>query len=166
MSKTLNLTGEYECKLDAKGRLRIPSALLGQLGEEVTLGFTVNRGFEKHLMLYPKNVWDKKTTEINQLNIYNKRQRQAIRYFYRGATAVKLDGSDRLLIPKSLAEYAGMEKEVVLFAYQEQIEIWSKQAYEAELDEEPEDFASISDELFGNPMSNLLHGGEGQPPQS
>ena len=100
----MNLTGEYECKLDAKGRLRIPTALLKQLGDEVSLGFTVNRGFEKHLMLYPKNVWDKKTTEINQLNIYNKKQRQAIRYFYRGATAVKLDASERILVPKSLAE--------------------------------------------------------------
>lgn len=158
----INLTGEYECKLDAKGRLRIPTALLKQLGEEIALGFTVNRGFEKHLMLYPKNVWDKKTTEINQLNIYNKKQRQAIRYFYRGATAVKLDASERILVPKSLADYAGMAKEVVLFAYQDQVEIWSKEAYEAELGQEPEDFASISDELFGNPLSVFGKGGESE----
>lgn len=141
------LTGEYECKTDAKGRIRVPSSLIKQLVGENS--FTVNRGFEKHLMLYPKDVWDKKTNEINQLNIYSTKERQAIRYFYRGATEISLDGADRILIPKSLLEYAGIQKEVVLFAYHEQIEIWSKEGYEQMLGEEPSDFATIADEIFG-----------------
>jgi MraZ protein len=142
-------TGEYECKLDAKGRLRLPSALIRQIGGAEKLSFTVNRGFEKHLMLYPRDVWEKKTKEINQLNLYNTRQRQAIRYFYRGATEVFLDSADRLLVPKSLAEYAGIDKELVLFAYHEQIEIWSKEKYEQMLAEEPDDFSQIADDIFG-----------------
>ena len=52
------LTGEFQCKVDAKGRLRIPSSLVRQLGSD-NLTFTINRGFEKHLILYPKMVWDK-----------------------------------------------------------------------------------------------------------
>lgn len=144
------LTGEYYCKVDAKGRLRLPSNLLRQIASAGILNFTINRGFEKHLMLYPKDVWDKKAAEINQLNIYNTRQRKAIRYFYRGATELAVDSSDRILIPKGLSEYAGIEKELVLFAYQEQIEVWSKSAYEAIIDDEPEDFASIADEIFGS----------------
>lgn len=144
------LTGEYECKLDAKGRVRLPSALIRQIGNSGNLGFTINRGFEKHLMLYPNDVWEKKTNEINQLNIYNTKKRQAIRYFYRGATGLVMDSADRILIPKSLAEYAGMEKELVLFAYHEQIEIWAKDRYELMLSEEPDDFASIADDIFGN----------------
>jgi len=143
-------TGEYECKVDAKGRMRLPSALIRQLGEGIEKQFVLNRGFEKHLMLYPKEVWDKKTKEINQLNIYNSRHRNAIRYFYRGATELSLDSADRVLIPKSLMEYGGIDKEVVLFAYAEQIELWSKEAYEAMLANEPEDFSSIADEIFGD----------------
>ncbi len=145
------LTGEYDCKVDAKGRVRLPSGLIRQIGSSINLGFTINRGFEQHLMLYPNDVWEKKTKEINQLNIYNTRNRQAIRYFYRGATSLTLDSADRILLPKSLTEYAGIDKEIVLFAYHEQIEIWAKDKYEQILSEEPDDFASIADEIFGNP---------------
>lgn len=142
-------TGEYDVKVDAKGRIRLPSALLKQIGEG-DLDFVVNRGFEKHLMLYPSDVWEKKTTEINQLNIYNTRQRQAIRYFYRGATKISTDATERILIPKSLVEYAGIGNDIVLFAYHEQIEIWSKEEYDRMLNSEPEDFSQIADDIFGS----------------
>ena len=148
------LTGEFECKIDAKGRVRLPRALIRQIGGSGTPAFTVNRGFEKHLILYPKDVWEKKTTEINQLNIYNVKHRQAIRYFYRGASEVTLDSVDRILLPKSLLEYADIEKEVVLFAYQEQIEIWSKSEYEQMLGEEPEDFSELANEVFSGQIGS------------
>ena len=142
------LTGEYRVKIDDKGRLKLPKALLEQLASESV--FTVNRGFEKHLMLYPRDVWDKKTKEINRLNIYNTKQRQAIRYFYRGATEMTPDAADRILIPKSLLEYARIEKDIVLFAYHEQIEIWAEKMYDQVLGEEPDEFADIADEIFGS----------------
>ena len=145
-----HLKGEYECKMDAKGRVRLPGALIKQLGSGDNLIFTVNRGFEKNLMLYPKDVWEAKTKEINQrLNSYNKKHREFIRYFYRGATELVLDSADRVLLPKSLIEHAGLEKEVILFAYQQQIEIWSKDKYIDELSNEPEDFSDLADEVFG-----------------
>lgn len=145
-----DLAGEYICKIDAKGRVRMPSSLIKQIGGVESLGFTVNRGFDKHLMLYPSDVWAKKTKEINQLNIYKKKERQAIRYFYRGATKVSLDSTDRLLLPKSLIDYAGIGKDVVLFAYQEQVEIWSKEEYDQKLDEEPDDFGDLMDSIYSD----------------
>ncbi len=106
-----NLSGEYDCKIDAKGRLKMPTALLKQLGVQQAR-FTINRGFEKHLMIYPQDVWEKKTKEINHLNIYVKKNREAIRYFHRGATQLSCDASDRILVPKRLKEYADLEKEI------------------------------------------------------
>lgn len=141
-------TGEYECKVDAKGRVRLPSSLVRQL-PNVEHGFVINRGFEKHLILYPKEVWGLRSAEIDKLNIYNTRHRQAIRYFYRGATEVHIDSSDRLLLPRSLSEYAGIDHQVVLFAYQSQIEIWSKATYEAMIDNEPTEFGDIAHDIFG-----------------
>lgn len=151
------LAGEFECKMDAKGRVRLPSALIRQIGAGA-LSFTMNRGFEKNLMLYPKEVWESKTKEINQLNIYNTKQRQALRYFYRGATELVMDSADRILIPKSLIEYAEISQVVMLFAYHEQIEVWSKENYEAMIAAEPEDFSVIADEIFGS--DNLNEKGE------
>ncbi len=144
-----SLTGEYDCKLDAKGRLRIPGQLLKQLASYQSDEFVVNRGYENHLMLYPKAVWGEKTKEINRLNLNVRDQRQAVRYFYRGASEIKIDGSERLLLPKRLLDYAGIEREVVLFAYQRQIEIWDKKAYDEMLESEPENFGEIAEKIWG-----------------
>lgn len=148
------LTGEYECKVDAKGRLRMPSSLVRQLSSD-NLTFTVNRGFEKNLILYPKEVWNQKAAEIDsRLNVYSSKQRQVLRYFYRGATEVALDGSDRILLPKTLVKYASITDKVMLFAMQQQIEIWSIEEYEKMISQEPEDFAQIADDIFGNPVNH------------
>lgn len=127
----------------------MPSNLIRQINSAGTYEFMINRGFENHLMLYPKDVWDEKTKELNQLNIYIKKNRQAVRYFYRGATKLVADASDRILVPKSLVEYAGINKEVVLFAFQDLIEIWSNEAYEKMIGDEPDDFSQLAEEVFG-----------------
>ena len=54
-----NFIGEFDCKLDAKGRLMVPSGLRKQLSPEANESFVVNRGFEKCLVLYPKNDWER-----------------------------------------------------------------------------------------------------------
>ncbi len=148
------LTGEYEIKIDAKGRIKMPANLLKQLtvstGENGSYDFVVNRGYENHLILYPQDVWEKKTKELNRLNINIRKNRQAVRYLYRGATQISADSSERVLIPKNLILYAGIEKNVVLFAYLDQIEIWAKSAYQQMIDEEPVDFAELAEEVFGD----------------
>ena len=81
-----NFFGEYECKLDEKGRLKLPSAILNQLGESTSRDFVANRGFERCLYLFPKTVWNTKLAEVQGLNEYLPEVRQFKRYFYRGAT--------------------------------------------------------------------------------
>lgn len=134
--------------MDAKGRIRLPSDLITQLDDEIM--FTINRGYENHLMLYPKDVWEAKANEINRLNLHKSSDRQLIRYFYRGATRLKMDSADRILIPKQLISYAGLSKSVILFAYQEQIELWSKKQYDLMLSKEPENFSQLADQVFGS----------------
>ena len=61
---------------------------------------------------------------------------------YRGAQMIELDGSDRILIKKQLLEFAGIEKDIILFAQGEQIEVWSKDEYLNDMLAEPnEDFS-------------------------
>ena len=144
------LIGEYDCKIDSKGRMRMPSQLLKQLGGDTTHQFVINRGFKKCLMIYPEANWDKITKEMEKLSVYDQKQRQFIRYFYRGASKLSTDSNERILFPKRLKEYASLEKEVVLFAYNDRIEVWDKEAYDTMLDEEPEDFSALAQEVMGN----------------
>lgn len=143
------LLGEYECKIDAKGRMRMPSMLIKQLASEGELTFVINRGIEPCLTLYPKDVWDKIVKKVNGLNTYIKKNRDFIRYFYRGATELALDSSDRVLLPKRLTEYAGIEKEVILFAVNDRIEIWSANKFDNLIEEEPTDFSTLAEDVMG-----------------
>ncbi len=143
------LIGEYECKLDAKGRFVLPVGLKKQLRPEDQERFVVNRGFEKSLTLYPDSEWQKISKEVNTLNLYNKKNREFVRYFFRGASELSVDGANRLLLPKTILEYAGIDKEIVLFAYGNRIEIWAKDAYEQMMQLEPEDFSGLAEEVMG-----------------
>lgn len=151
------LIGEYECKVDAKGRFMLPSGLIKQLSEVDQKSFVINRGFEKNLTLYPQSEWSKISREVNALNLYNKKNREFVRYFFRGATEVVPDTSNRILITKSLLEYAGVNGDLVLFAYGQRVEIWAKEYYEALMQSEPDDFSVLAEEVMGklsNPATN------------
>ncbi len=143
------LIGEYDCKLDTKGRFVLPAGLKKQLLPGDQERFVINRGFERNLTLYPDSEWQKISREVNSLNLYNKKNREFVRYFFRGSTELSTDSANRLLLPKSLLDYAGIDKEVVLFAYGQRIEIWAKDAYEQMMSSEPDDFSSLAEEVMG-----------------
>ena len=143
------LIGEFDCKLDAKGRLMVPSGLKKQLPAVDAEGLVIHRGFEKHLTIYAKAEWDKITAELAELNSFEKKTREFIRYFTRGATELSLDASGRVLLPKSLLEYAGIGAEVVLACQFDKIEVWAKDVYDTQLDNEPENFANLAEEVMG-----------------
>ncbi|HNT79893.1 MAG TPA: division/cell wall cluster transcriptional repressor MraZ [Bacteroidia bacterium] len=144
-----NFLGEFECKLDAKSRLSIPAALRKSLDPSAQEKFVVNRGFESCLSLFPYNEWLNISAEINKLNRYNKKNREFMRYFYRGAMELSLDAAGRLLLPKRLMEYAGIDKEIILSAYSNIIEVWDKSKFDNLLTKEPEDFANLAEEVMG-----------------
>jgi MraZ protein len=142
--------GEFDCKLDTKGRMMLPVGLKKQLPEVDKEGLVINRGFEKHLVIYTRKEWDKIIDDLAKLNQYEKKTREFIRYFTRGASELSLDASGRVLLPKSLMEYAGIELDVVLACQFNKIEVWAKSAYDAQLDDEPENFANLAEEVMGN----------------
>lgn len=147
----MSFLGEYTCSIDAKHRLRLPGALLEQIGNEQDLGFVLNRGFEPCLVLYPKSAWQKISAEMRKLNMYVQKHRDFVRYFFRGATELLPDKQQRVLLPSGLMSYAGIEQEAVLFAYFDRIEIWSPQRYEQLLSHEPNDFSELAEQVMGNP---------------
>ena len=142
--------GEFECRPDAKGRIMIPANLKKQLPEAEKEGLVINRGFEKHLVIYTRKEWDKIVDELSKLNQYEKKKREFIRYFTRGATELTLDSSNRILLPKSLLDYAGIKNDIVLSCQFNKIEVWAKDSYDAQLDNEPENFANLSEEVMGS----------------
>ena len=146
----MSYLGEYICKLDAKGRLTVPSGLKKQLDNEGREGFVLNRGFEGCLCLYPHKDWLAVSKKLNDLNLFTIKNRAFVRKFQNGATKLDMDGNGRVLLPKDLQEFAGISKEVVLFAYADRIEIWDKAKYEEVMNEEMGDFATLAEEVMSD----------------
>jgi len=141
--------GEFPVTLDDKGRFLFPAILTRQIPVKAKNRFVIHRGFEKCLVLYAKNDWELISTEVNRLNLYIKDNRDFARYFFRGATELQLDGTNRLLLPKSLCDYAQIKKDVILFGYSNRIELWSERLYRKQMDEEPRDFVKLAEEVMG-----------------
>ena len=146
-------TGQYEVKVDGKGRLRLPSDLLRQIPEETRSKYVINKSFDNCLRLYPIAQWNAITEELNKLSYFQSKEREFLRYFYQAATQVELDSNDRVLIPKRLTHATAIKDEVVITAFHDIIEIWSSEAYYKNL-KEPENFAQMADEIFAKINNN------------
>lgn len=144
------LLGDYECKVDSKGRMRMPSQLMKKLGSEDPCVLVVNRGMEGCLSLYPKEVWDRLVEKVNTLNTYVKKNRLFVRQFYSGATEIVVDGNDRILLPKRLTEWADIGSEVVVFGMNNWIELWQPEKYEATMADQSEDFSDLGEQVMGS----------------
>ncbi|MDT0675717.1 division/cell wall cluster transcriptional repressor MraZ [Autumnicola musiva] len=147
----VNLIGTYECKVDAKGRLMVPSALKKQLAPMLQEGFVLKRAvFQPCLELYPMEQWNEMMQKINKLNRFKKKNNDFIRRFTAGVKTVEVDTNGRLLIPKDLVGFAGIGKEIVLSSAINIIEIWDKEKYENAIEAASDDFADLAEEVMGN----------------
>ena len=117
--------GEYNHIIDAKGRLIIPARFRELLGEE----FILTKGLDGCLSIHPMDAWEAFETKRRALPLTNKNARTFTRFFVAGATNCELDRQGRILVPQTLREFAGMEKEVVPTGNLDRIEIWSKEKW-------------------------------------
>ena len=95
--------GHFNCKLDAKGRLMLPSDFKEQMGEQAEEGFVLRPSlFDDSICLdlYTRKDWDEQQLKLRaRFNIYNEEGIQALRFLNEGVRFVKLDASGRLQIP-------------------------------------------------------------------
>lgn len=66
-----------------------------------------------------------------------------------GVREVELDNTNRLQIPRDLAVFASISKDVVLASALNMIEIWDKEKYEASISESLADFSQLAEEVMG-----------------
>ncbi len=143
------LIGEYNCRLDEKGRLTLPSRLRAQFPESAGNQLVVNRGFEKCLVLYTKEDWLKETAKLGDVDDFMSPEiRRFKRIFTNGANLVQIDNAQRILIPKKLLEYADLQDDVILNASGSKVEIWSLANYEKELAADADEMSRLAQNFF------------------
>jgi MraZ protein len=144
-----SLIGEYDCKVDAKGRFMFPVDLRKQLENLFEKGFVINRNLhQKCLVLYPINEWDRLNKKLSKLNRLIKANDVFVRKFTGGATNVEADNSGRILLPKSLTDYAGVNSDLKVLGSNNVIELWDKKLYEEFLNQDI-DIEKLAQDVLG-----------------
>ena len=147
--------GDYTCRVDAKGRVILPSAFKKQISSASGDRFVVKKDvFEKCLVLFPIDEWDRQNSIIrSKINPYNREHSRFMRGFYKGTAEVMLDASNRLLIPRRLLDLVEIESEAVLAGQDGKIEMWSRDLYDEQAGE-ADDFAMLAEKIMGESESN------------
>ena len=141
-------SGEYECKVDAKGRMVLPAKIKVNLPGLNTNELVVKRGFEPCLVVYPMIEWKKVFSKVSGLNEFNKEYRSFQRNFLRGSTEVEMDATGRVLIPKTMSRYAGLQKEVIVVGMGNRVEIWDPERYDEYLIKDEDEFSKLAEKYL------------------
>lgn len=137
-------TSEYECKLDAKGRLVLPSRIKSQLPESDSQELVIRKGFEQCLIIYPLVEFKKVFSKISGLNEFNEENRKLQRNFLSGVVTVELDGNGRFLIPKNMLTYANIDKDAMLVGTGSKVEVWNPTIYEKHIIQDPSELSKLA----------------------
>jgi transcriptional regulator MraZ len=141
--------GDYTGKVDAKGRIVLPSAFKKQLDPAANERFVVKKDvFEKCLVMFPMDEWERQVAIIrSKLNPYNKEHNRFLRGFYKGTAELALDSNNRILVPKRLLDLVSIDKDVVLAGQDGKIELWSQGIYDS-INESEDDFAALAEKIM------------------
>ena len=122
--------GEFEHSVDNKGRVAFPAKLRKALTPQANEQFTILRGLEPCLYLYPGDEWEKVEEKLSEISSFNSRGRTVKRNFLRYAEDLSLDKQNRIPIPSHLKEYAGIDGTAVFIGNGDMIEVWSPEQLE------------------------------------
>jgi MraZ protein len=141
--------GQAEYSVDSKGRVAIPAKMRNALNPEAKNTFTITRGFEQCIYVYPLDQWETIEAEMSALNAYNRDSRNFMRSVLMWADEVSLDGQGRIGIPKTLAEFAGVSDRALIIGALDHIEIWNPDSFQRLMDEQGQEYEKLAEQVMG-----------------
>jgi MraZ protein len=138
--------GRYEHTIDAKGRISIPSKFREILGKKYDERLVITN-FDHCLVAFPSEEWSLLEQKVGTFSLMKKETSAFFRFFYSSAMDCEIDKQGRLLIPQTLRDYAGLQKDVVLVGEGKRIEIFAKERWLEEARKAEENFDQIRDTL-------------------
>jgi len=120
--------GEFEYRIDEKGRVPIPPKFRRELREGVVL----TPGIERCITIYPLAEWRKLAATFTTGPITRSKLRKLNRAIFATAFSIRVDGQGRIGLPPPLREYADIEDEVIIAGANNYLEIWNKEQWESE----------------------------------
>lgn len=142
------LASKYDCKIDAKGRLVLPSKIKSNFPEDAGNEVVLRMAFEPCLILYPMVEFRKTYQKIAGLNEFNKEHRALQRNFFSSVQTVEIDSAGRILIPKQMLQYGGLERDAMVVGTGLRVEIWNPDRYTEQSIEDPEELSQLAEKYL------------------
>tara|TARA_Y100000294_G_C8537235_1_gene329602 strand:- start:113 stop:556 length:444 start_codon:yes stop_codon:yes gene_type:complete len=120
--------GEFEHKVDVKGRVLIPPRFRLELNK----GLVLTPGVEKCIVVHPQSEWEKMAAALTTGTVTSSRLRRLNRVIFATAFSQDFDGQGRITLPAPLREYAGIKDEVIIAGASNYLELWNKEQWEVE----------------------------------
>jgi len=121
--------GEYDHRLDERGRVTLPRKIRFELGERELV---LTKGFDKCIFGYDLAAWEKEATKQLEIPVTTEEGRTLRRYVFGAAQKVETDKLGRVVMPTHLKEYAQINDEVKIIGAGDHFEIWQKKTWEAQ----------------------------------
>jgi len=120
--------GEFEYKIDDKGRVPVPPKFRRLLKE----GLILTQGVEQCITAYTPSEWKKLADSLTTGSVTSSKLRRLNRAIFATAFNLSIDGQGRIALPVTLRQHAGIEDEVVVVGVNTCFELWSKGAWAEE----------------------------------
>jgi len=141
--------GSFKYSVDTKGRVSIPARFRKYVNQEAGETFIMTRGIVQCIDIYPQDFWKEDVlVRINQLDDFDPEESAFKRLISELAAEDKLDSQSRLLIPKNLLEFAGIDREVIILGQNKKIELWNPDIYESYKKENSKPFAELAKQVM------------------
>lgn len=121
--------GEFEYKIDEKGRVPIPPKFRIELKKD---GLVLTQGIDKCITAYTASEWKKLADSLTTGSVTRAKLRRLNRAIFATAFNLRIDGQGRVALPITLRQFAGIEDEVVIVGANTCFELWNKELWAAE----------------------------------
>lgn len=122
--------GGSTVKLDAKGRLALPTRYRPLITERYEGRLVVTIHPDGCLLLYPQPQWEEIEHRLINTANQDRRVRDMQRMLVGYATEVEMDGHGRILLTPRLRDFAKLDKSVALLGVGKKFEIWNEETWE------------------------------------
>ncbi len=119
------LIGQYDGKIDSKGRTALPKKFREILGDKLIVTF----GYENALIVVSEENWKALLEGTEGRPFIESEARETQRFLLGGASSVELDVKGRFVLPGYLREFGKIKDNVVFIGLSRYVEIWDKDSW-------------------------------------
>jgi MraZ protein len=135
--------GEYQYKVDEKGRLPLPP----KFRREMRDGVILTKGIEKCIDVFPLSEWKRLADTLSAKVITPANLRRLNRAVFGSAFTVSFDGQGRITLPLPLRSYAEIGDTVMVVGANARVELWNEELWKAEAASSGEQVVDIIESL-------------------